>query len=52
VLWSGTQGPQKGGFELDYIPRIAVWDFLELREQKSGRIPMLDVRETVGAYNQ
>jgi glyoxylase-like metal-dependent hydrolase (beta-lactamase superfamily II)/rhodanese-related sulfurtransferase len=44
-LADGVTGWIKAGFELDYIPQIAVRDFLELREQKASRITVLDVRE-------
>jgi glyoxylase-like metal-dependent hydrolase (beta-lactamase superfamily II)/rhodanese-related sulfurtransferase len=44
-LADGVVGWIQGGFELDYIPQIAVQDFAELREQEGGRIAVLDVRE-------
>src|SRR5215471_11584452 len=44
-LADGVMGWIQSGFELDYIPQIAVQDFAELREQEGDRIAVLDVRE-------
>ncbi len=44
-LADGVAGWIKSGFELEYIPQVTVQDFVELREQESDRITMLDVRE-------
>ncbi len=44
-LADGVAGWIKSGFELEYIPQVTVQDFVELREQESDRISMLDVRE-------
>ena len=44
-LADGVSGWIRGGFELDYIPQIAVQDFAELQDQEGGRIAVLDVRE-------
>jgi glyoxylase-like metal-dependent hydrolase (beta-lactamase superfamily II)/rhodanese-related sulfurtransferase len=44
-LEDGVAGWIKAGFELEYIPQITAQDFVELREQESERIAVLDVRE-------
>jgi glyoxylase-like metal-dependent hydrolase (beta-lactamase superfamily II)/rhodanese-related sulfurtransferase len=48
-LADGVAGWIEGGFELDYIPQIAVQDFVELRSQEPDRVTVLDVRETAEA---
>src|SRR5712692_7619314 len=44
-LADGVSGWIKNGFELEYIPQLAVQDFVELRNQEPDRIAVLDVRE-------
>lgn len=44
-LGDGVAGWIHNGFELDYIPQITVQDLIELRNQQSDRIAVLDVRE-------
>src|SRR5215813_3929266 len=44
-LAEGVAGWIRNGFELDYIPQIAVDEFVELRHQEPDRIAVLDVRE-------
>lgn len=44
-LADGVVGWIKSGHQLDYIPQIAVQDFVELRSQEPDRIAVLDVRE-------
>jgi glyoxylase-like metal-dependent hydrolase (beta-lactamase superfamily II)/rhodanese-related sulfurtransferase len=44
-LADGVAGWIACGFELDYIPQIAVQDFFELRRQEPDRITVIDVRE-------
>lgn len=44
-LEDGIIGWIKNGFELEYIPQITVQDFVELQQQESGRVAILDVRE-------
>src|SRR5215469_11817465 len=44
-LADGVAGWIQNGFELDYIPQIAVQDFVELRDQEPNHIAVLDVRE-------
>jgi glyoxylase-like metal-dependent hydrolase (beta-lactamase superfamily II)/rhodanese-related sulfurtransferase len=48
-LADGVAGWIENGFELDYIPQIAVQDFVELRNQEPDRITVLDVREAAEA---
>jgi len=45
ALADGVVGWIKNGYELDYIPQIAVQDFAELRDQEPDNIAVLDVRE-------
>ncbi|HKD05502.1 MAG TPA: rhodanese-like domain-containing protein [Bryobacteraceae bacterium] len=45
ALADGVVGWIKNGYELDYIPQIAVQDFVELRDQEPDQIAVLDVRE-------
>jgi glyoxylase-like metal-dependent hydrolase (beta-lactamase superfamily II)/rhodanese-related sulfurtransferase len=44
-LADGVAGWIKNGFELDYIPQIAVQEFVEMRERGGNQIAVLDVRE-------
>ncbi len=44
-LADGVAGWIQNGFELDYISQITVQDFVELRNQETDRIAVLDVRE-------
>jgi glyoxylase-like metal-dependent hydrolase (beta-lactamase superfamily II)/rhodanese-related sulfurtransferase len=44
-LADGVVGWIQSGFQLDYIPQITVPEFVELRDQESDRIAVLDVRE-------
>jgi hydroxyacylglutathione hydrolase len=44
-LEQGISGWIKGGYELDYIPQIAVGDLADLLESERGKIAILDVRE-------
>ena len=44
-LADGVAGWIQNGFELDYIPQLAVQDFAELLNQEPDRITILDVRE-------
>jgi rhodanese-related sulfurtransferase len=44
-LADGVMGWIQSGYELDYIPQIAVQEFAELRDQEGDRIVVLDVRE-------
>jgi hydroxyacylglutathione hydrolase len=44
-LEDGVTGWIRSGFELDYIPQIAVQDFEELRSEAQDRLTVLDVRE-------
>ncbi|HEY3440176.1 MAG TPA: rhodanese-like domain-containing protein [Paludibaculum sp.] len=44
-LVDGVHGWITGGYELEYIPQVAVQDFEELREQEGDRLLVLDVRE-------
>jgi glyoxylase-like metal-dependent hydrolase (beta-lactamase superfamily II)/rhodanese-related sulfurtransferase len=45
ALADGVAGWIRNGYELDYIPQIAVQDFVELRGQEPDHIAVLDVRE-------
>jgi hydroxyacylglutathione hydrolase len=44
-LADGVMGWIQSGYELDYIPQIAVQEFADLRDQEGDRIVLLDVRE-------
>ncbi|HVW10927.1 MAG TPA: rhodanese-like domain-containing protein [Bryobacteraceae bacterium] len=48
-LADGIAGWIESGFELDYIPQIAVQDLFELRKQEPDRVIVLDVREPAEA---
>ncbi len=48
-LADGVAGWMRSGLELDYIPQIAVQDFIELRNQEPDRITVVDVREAAEA---
>jgi hydroxyacylglutathione hydrolase len=44
-LEDGIAGWIQGGYELEYIPQIAVQEFAELLESEKDRVAVLDVRE-------
>jgi len=44
-LEDGIIGWIQGGYELDFIPQIAVQEFTELLEQEKDHLAVLDVRE-------
>ena len=44
-LADGIAGWVMNGYELEYIPQVAVQDFAELREEQGERMAVLDVRE-------
>jgi len=44
-LTDGVLGWISNGYELEYMPQVAVQDFAELAEQEGERLAVLDVRE-------